>query len=147
MAHRRERPVCLSAPRWPTVLPWLCSRADASKIWLLRHRRAVVDPERVNIVLGAYVLSRQGPVHTIILSQRLPGLVERAGVIDVHKDFQLLAVLDKPPAFHDVQLIGMRRAPIVQERLVVEADGIDDERIPLVMTDRFSVPRGFVLLE
>src|SRR6202035_2403548 len=53
------------------------------------------------------------------------------------------AVLDQPPAFRDVQLIGMRRAIIVEERLVVEADGIDDKRIVLVTTDRFSVPGGF----
>src|ERR1700730_13380044 len=118
------------------------SNAHASKILLLRHRRAVVDAERVKIVLGADVL-RQGPVHAIVLPQRLPGLVERVRVIDGHKDFQLLAVLDEPPAFGDMQLIGMRSAIIVEERLVVKADGIDDERIALVMANRFSVPGGF----
>src|SRR5258706_12115506 len=37
----------------------------------------------------------------------------------------------------------MRGAIIVDESLVVEADGIDDERIALVMANRFSVPGGF----
>src|SRR3981081_486022 len=37
----------------------------------------------------------------------------------------------------------MRRAVIVEKSLVVEADSIDDERIALVMADRFSVPGGF----
>src|SRR5215475_13630892 len=74
------------------------------------------------------------------LVQRLPRLVERVRIIDGHKDFQLLTVLDQPPAFRDVQLVGMWRAIIVEERLVVKANGIDNERIALVMANRFSVP-------
>jgi hypothetical protein len=113
-----------------------------SKIRLLRHRRAVVDAERVDVVLGANVL-RQGAVHTIVLPQRLPGLVERTGVINGQEDFQLLASVDQPPAFRDVQLVGMRGAIIVDEGLVVEANGIDDERIAVVVADRLSVPGEF----
>src|SRR6266436_4768153 len=80
--------------------------APASKIRLLRHRRAVVDAERIEIVLGADVL-RQGPVYTIVLPQLLKGLVERVRVVDGQQNFQLLAVLDHPPAFRDVQLFAM----------------------------------------
>src|SRR5258706_12761846 len=116
--------------------------APASKIRLLRYGRAVVDAERVQIVLGADVFG-ESAVHTIVLPQRLPGRVERVRIVDRHEDFQLGAVLDQPPAFRDVQLSRMRRAVIVEEGLVVEADGVDDERVALVMADRISVPGGF----
>src|SRR3984893_8134586 len=139
--QRRPPPRRLCQAGSVSTLTAPCSDAHASKIRLLRHRRPVVNAERVKIILGADVL-RESPVHAIVLPQRLPGLVERVRVIDGYKDFQLLAVLDHPPAFRDVQLAGMRRAIIVEERLVVEGDGIDDERIALVMADRFSVPRG-----
>ena len=66
----------------------------ASKIRLLRHRRAIVNAERVvDIVLGADVL-REGPIDTIVLPQRVPRLVEGVRIIDSDQDFQLLAVLD-----------------------------------------------------
>ena len=47
------------------------------------------------------------------------------------------------PTLHDVQLLGVRRAEMVDEGLGVLPDRIDDQRVALVMPDRFAVPGGF----
>jgi hypothetical protein len=87
------------------------------------------------ILFSEQMSSEKGSAHSIVLPQRLEGLVERVRVVDRHKDFQFLAFFDHSPTFDDVQLVAVRRAVIVEERLVVEADGIDDERIVLVMAN------------
>src|SRR5258708_37088637 len=85
-----------------------------SKIRLLRNRRAVVDAERGRIVLGADVF-RQGPVHTVVLPERLKGLIEGVRIVYGQHDFQLGAVLDQPPALRDGQICAMRGEVMVAE--------------------------------
>src|SRR5258706_13739968 len=73
----------------------------------------------------------------------LPGLVVGIWIIDGHGDFEVLAFIDQLPALCDVQLLGVRRAVIVDKALGGESDGVYHERIALVMPDRFSVPGRF----
>ena len=60
-----------------------------------------------------------------------PGLVERVGILHGKDHFHPPAPVDHSPALDDVQLLGMRRAVDVDHRLVVQADGVDDERVAL----------------
>jgi hypothetical protein len=46
-----------------------------------------------------------------------------------------------------VELLGVWRAVIVDERPVIEADRVDDERVTFVVADRLAVIGGFGLAE
>ncbi len=59
--------------------------------------------------------------------------------MNVH--FQRLAAIDEMEALDDVQIFGMRRPEPVHKSPVIESDGVDDERIALVVADGFAVPR------
>src|SRR5262249_46850622 len=48
--------------------------------------------------------------------------------------------VDEPKTFHDVHLAGMRRPVIVDERLIVQSNRVDDQRVTLVMAHRFAIP-------
>src|SRR5262245_64895083 len=51
------------------------------------------------------------------------------------------------PTLHDVELFGMRRAVVVDKGLGRDTDGVDDERIAvLVVPNRLAIPRGFQIL-
>src|SRR5262249_37329468 len=44
-------------------------------------------------------------------------------------------------ALDDMQLLGVRSLVAIDERLGVETDSVDDQRVALVVANRFSVPR------
>ena len=71
-----------------------------------------------------------------------------AGVLDEDRDVDRLSVGRELPALHHVELVGMRRAVIVDEGLGRNADGVDDQRVAvLVVADQLSVPGGLHLLQ
>src|SRR3954462_2525984 len=49
-------------------------------------------------------------------------------------------------ALHDMELVAVRRAKIVDEGACVLSDGIDHQPLAFVMPDRFSVPGWFRVL-
>src|SRR5215470_2040097 len=55
-------------------------------------------------------------------------------------DLDELAALDHAEALHDMELLAVRRLVSVDKGFRVQADGIHDERIALVMADGFSEP-------
>src|SRR5258706_369368 len=69
-----------------------------------------------------------------------PWLIEGVRVVHREGRFHHLAVVDYSPAFDDVELVGVRRAIDVNERLDVLPDGVDDKGVPLIMADRLAVP-------
>ncbi len=53
----------------------------------------------------------------------------RAGVVDTNVHIQHLAVRAHFPALYDVKFVAMRRSVIVDERLVVQPCGVDDQGV------------------
>jgi hypothetical protein len=51
---------------------------------------------------------------------------------------RIVAAVSLSPALRHMQLLGMRRAVNIDDRLVVHADGIEHERVALVMVDRLA---------
>jgi hypothetical protein len=65
---------------------------------------------------------------------------ERARVLERHVVDER-AVVGPGVPLDDVQLLGMRCTASIEPELVVEADGVDDERIAVPPADRMSEPR------
>src|SRR3954454_11503582 len=92
------------------------------------------------IALGTDFFSH-GPLNSIVTLQPRPRLIKRIRVLDPDAHLQSLAVISQLDALHDVQLLGMRRAEIVDEALVVHSDGVDHERVAaFIMANRLAVP-------
>jgi hypothetical protein len=64
----------------------------------------------------------------------------RLWIVHREDDLDDPAVLDLPPTLDDMELLGMRRAVKIEDRVSVLSNRVDDERVALVMSDRFSVP-------
>src|SRR5207237_9570814 len=79
------------------------------------------------------------------LELRGPRLGVRARIIHGHFESEV-AFIDARPALDDVQLLRVRIAPVVEPRLVVEADRVDDERVTLPSADRVAPPRRIALI-
>ena len=62
------------------------------------------------------------------------------GVAYVYSVVGTLAPQLFPPAFHDMQILAVRRAEKVDKGFGAKPDRIDDERITFIMADGFSVP-------
>src|SRR5262245_40217629 len=92
-----------------------------SKVRRLGFRQVPVEQHEVS--LDADVL-RQRVLRAVIADHGFPGLIERVLVLDREFDFELLAGLDHPPALDHVQLLGVRRAEMVDEGLGVQSDRI-----------------------
>jgi hypothetical protein len=58
--------------------------------------------------------------------------------MNVH--FYDLATIDQVPALDHVKLWCVWRFESVHKRLVIESNGVNDERIAFVMADRVAVP-------
>src|SRR5262245_38172124 len=138
------RPTIASIPglRLGTCDPPLAVSPPAfSEVRLLRYRyRLVVAADHVGrIVLGACDLDD-------LTLELVPPLIdgkrrgERDGILDGDDRLQRLAGVDELEPLDDVELLGMRRAPVVDGRLAVQSDGIDDERVAFIVADGFAVP-------
>ncbi len=70
----------------------------------------------------------------------VPGLRVRARIVDHHVELERLLV-DALIALGQMQLLGVRMAHLIEPRLVVEADGVHDQRVAvLVVADRVPPP-------
>src|ERR1700730_726106 len=106
-----------------------------SEIWLVRYR----DREELLVVLRANFFVHW-PLNTIVTLHHRPRRIESIRIVkrDVH--LHRLTAVDQCKALDDVQLLGMWRAEIIDERLVIQPDRIDHQRVALVATDRLAVP-------
>jgi len=67
---------------------------------------------------------------------RRPRSVECAWVVDSEVHFELFAVIDQLEPFNDMQLCCVRQIKgFVKKRLIVKANCVDDQFIPLIMAD------------
>ena len=57
------------------------------------------------------------------------------------REFQGLAIGKNFIALDDMKLIAMRGPVAVYERFAVEADGVDNKHVTLIVTDRLAIPR------
>src|SRR5207248_2445204 len=123
--------------RTGSVIAWrsaACGQCH-SEIRLVRYR----DLEELLVVFRADLLA-YWPLNTIVTLHHRPRRVESIRIVkrDVH--LHRLAAVNESEALHDVQLVGMWRAEIVDERLVIQPDCIDHQRVPFVVADRLAVP-------
>src|SRR5262249_51085141 len=88
-----------------------------------------------NIVLG------HSRLHAPPAIGRIPRRGESARILNMNAGVHELAALHYAEAFDDMQLFGVRSLVTFDERLGVETDGVDDQRVALVVANRFSVPR------
>jgi len=109
------------------------------------ERRDVVAEEEV-VVGFADVLDQRAAIDPPPMLDRRPRHVEGARIVDRDGYLQRLAAVGHLEALDDVNLVGVRRAVIVDERPVIEPDGIDDQLVAFVVTDGFAVPRRRHLL-
>src|SRR5205823_6178190 len=118
------------------------SRARSSEIRLvcLRDRDHDVAQE-AEIVLGAVVLLERTNLSAAPALDGGPARVEGARIVDSDRRLERLATVEELEPLHDVDLVGVRCLIIVDERFVIEPDGVDDELVALIMADRLSVPR------
>src|SRR5882724_1327337 len=135
--HRKLSYVCLPTQPlarrgWDRTSASVWSVGAASEIRLVRDRNAVV--KQTLVVLGADFLMNARPRDPAIAVGGHPRLIEGVGIIhcESHPESR---IVDQFPALHDVQLLCVRRAVVVQVGLVVQPDGVDDERIAFVTSD------------
>src|SRR5439155_24582845 len=108
-----------------------------SEIRLVRHRDAVV--EQVAVALGADFLDEIA-LHPPITPRSRPWLVVGVRVLHREGHFHRLAAVDHAPALDHAQLLGMRRAIVIDEGLGVQPDGVDHKSVALVVPHRLAVP-------
>src|SRR5947207_118213 len=101
-----------------------------SEIRLVRHWDLIV--EQIAVALRADLLDKLA-LHTPETSHSRPGLVVGVRILDPEDHFHGLAIVDHPPALDRMQLLGVRRAIVVDESLGVQPDRVDDERIAIVV--------------
>src|SRR6266436_3894244 len=125
----------------PKICPLPCNRGReglaCSEVRLVGNRYAVV--EQMLVVFGASFLMHRHLDPREVIDCR-PRLIERVCVLNPERHLQRLAAVNQFIAFDHMQLLGMRRAEIVQIGLVVHSDGIHHQCIALVMADRLAVP-------
>ena len=108
-----------------------------SEIRLVRDRNVIV--KQMLVVLGADVFDHL-LLHAPITPHSRPGLIEGVWVLHGEGSFHHPAAIEDPPALDDVQVLSVRCSVNVDERLVVLSYGVDNKRVPLIMTDRLAVP-------
>ena len=118
-------------PREPISPP------DRSEVRLVGDRNMPIE---MLIVFGARFLDHF-MLDTPITARSGPGRMEGIRIVHREDDLDEPAVLDYPPALDDMELVGVRRAVKIEECVGVLRNRVDDERVALVMSDRFSVPR------
>src|SRR5207302_7958307 len=97
------------------------------------------EETEVEVALGADLLEEFLPSSLTAHANR-PRLIECVRIVHRNGDFQRLSRIDRVPALHDMQLFGVRRAINIDNGLAVQADRVDNQRVALVMADRFSGP-------
>src|SRR5579871_6090549 len=98
-----------------------------------------VEKTEIRVVLGADHL-KEWLFSPLIAYTSRPGLIEAVGIVHRNGVFQPLASIDRVPALHDMQFLGVRRAIDIETGLGVQANRIDHQRVAFIMADRFSVP-------
>ena len=75
-----------------------------------------------------------------------PGLIIGVRILDPNVRFQFVAAADQSPALDNVEFFGMWGPVIIDKGLLTQSDGVDNERIALIVADRLAVPgdRGFL---
>src|SRR5271168_763560 len=100
------------------------------------------------VVLGAYgfyEFEGRAPIPP----HSSPRLIESVRIVYRKTRFHHFAIVDHSPALHNAQLFSMRRAVDVHEQSGVLADGVDHQRIPIIMPDRLAdgtPPKRFVVI-
>ncbi len=117
-----------------------CASCSRSKI-RLRGNRDQISGCVLNI-LGADLFPKL-LLHAAERLHRRPRRVEGLRVLDAEPHLQGLAAVGQAPALGDVQLFRMRRAVIIHEGLAVLPDGIDDQRVALVMARHTRMASGW----
>jgi hypothetical protein len=110
---------------------------ECSEVRFARNWDVVV--EQMLVVLGAYGfydLQGRAPIPPHCSPRR----IESVRIVYRKARFQHLAIVDHFPALYNVQLFSMRRAVDVHGQSGVLADGVDDQRVPLIMPDRLAIP-------
>src|SRR5215470_7358948 len=97
---------------------------QTSEIGFLRHRHMIV--EEIRIVLSADLFIGL-LLHAPIAPHSGPRFVEDVRVLDSEDDFHRVAPVDHSPTLHDMQFLGVRGAVDVDDRLVIQADRVDDK--------------------
>ena len=73
---------------------------------------------------------------------RIPRHRERTGILNVNLDFHFVAAFDELIALDDMELVGVRRAEIVDIGPIVKTNSIDHQRVAVfIVPDGFAVPR------
>src|SRR5258706_12746928 len=117
-------------------------RLDRSEFRIagLRQRHHVVI-EVLGVVLGADHLDHGLVIGPPITLDRVPRRRKRARIFDMHVHFDRPAAIDQFELFDHMELCRVWRAIIVDKRLLVHPNRVDDESIAaLVMPDGFTVP-------
>src|SRR5258706_3455619 len=133
-----SRPVLyarLGGPR-ARVMTNFITRRSKIRTCCCRHR-ANIEIENVLVVLGAAVFLDRSACGAIPALYGRPGHVEGVRVLDPDRVLELLAAIDQLEALDHVQLLGVRRAVIVDKGARVDPDRVDDELVALPMPDRF----------
>jgi hypothetical protein len=107
-------------------------RGEALKIGFSRDRYRKIFTETRGSLFGARIFLEPLRLSGVpITHNSRPRSVEGARVVDGEVYLEPFAVIDQLEAFDDMQLRRVGHiVTIVQERLVVETDGIDDQFIP-----------------
>src|SRR5215831_19780920 len=97
--------------------------------------------EVVFVVLGADRLDQRVGDLAPALDQ-IERLVERIGIVDLHERLDPVAVVDELDAFGDVQLLGVRRAEIVDVAVLgLQPDRVDEQgAVTLITAHRVAEP-------
>src|SRR5260370_943412 len=105
-------------------------------------RRATTSSEAWRICRSIACASDAAPA-----LYRRPGHPKGARILDKDRNVNRHAIGREPPALHHVELVGMRRAVVIDEGLGRNANGVDDQRVAvLVVADGFTVPGGLHIL-
>src|SRR5579883_3559923 len=103
--------------------------AGCSEVRLARNRHVVI--EQMLVVFGAGFLMH-GHLDPLEIVDGRPRLIERIRILHPESHLQRLALVNQSIAFNLVQLLGVRRAKIVQIGLVVHSDGVHHQGVALV---------------
>jgi len=105
-----------------------------SKVRLARGGdRLDVVVEELRVVLGANLLVQRAAVGAAILLPRVPRHGEGARVLDMDVDRDRFSAFGEAEALDHVQLLGVRRAERIDIGLVVEPDGVNHQRVAVLV--------------
>src|SRR5262245_65706916 len=91
------------------------------------YRHLEVEETEVQVVLRTDLLGKERLLTALVAHTRRPWLVEGIRIVHRNTDFELLSLIDRAPALHDVQFFGVRGAINIEKGLGVEAGGVDHQ--------------------